>query len=565
MGNLKDNKRTLLLEDSMYDDTKTIDNKKTMILQETLDRSKKTMVLEEVQSGSKRTMLLDNESDNLSIYNLNLSDIIGGKYKILRLLPVDSGEGEFYIAEYNGEEYIVKFFNLNYKYNEEKTEKLSGIKSKFVVKIVDSGVYKGRIYEVMRYYKNGDLTKYKLSRDFIKKILIPNVIDALNDIHSNNIIHRDIKPSNIFLSNDESYVLLSDFGISSILTDKATSKKTGQSKTIEYSAIETFNGIVTSASDYYSLGITIMELLTGKTSYEGLDVAEMINRKFKHKLNIPLANDDEFYHLIRGLTVVQYKNRWGYEEVKRWLNGEYVEIKEYNVDSLVMAPYKFNGKKITSKKELALELSLNWEDGIKDLRRRYLSEYFINIDIEITRKLDDIIEKMDNIYQEGYYRKLAIDIEYFKAINIIYEDNPMIWRGKDLGDFNNLIEIMKNYPDVDGVDDFILEGPLEFYLEVKNYPKEIKDRVRELIKLSKISSDGYDRACYGFALLNNTDFKYKNEIFNNINDLIDYISANISEYNNIADDLLKSNYFNMWLRKLGYEEVVSNCSDYWTL
>lgn len=559
MENISKLKKTMFLEEVQNG------SKKTMVLDEEKNISKKTMVLNEVQNGNKKTILLDNHSDNLSIYNLNLNDVIDGKYKILRLFPVDSGEGEFYISEYNGKEYIVKFFNLNYKYNEEKVKILKGIKSKYIVKIVDYGVYKGRNYEVMLYYKNGDLTNYKLNRSFVKDIMIPNVIDALNEIHSNKIIHRDIKPSNIFLSNDKSYVLLSDFGISSILRDKATSKKTGQAKTVEYSAIETFNGNVSSASDYYSLGITIMELLTGKTSYEGLDATEVMSKKFLNKLNIPLENDDKFYHLIKGLTTMNYKNRWGYEEVKKWLNDEYVDIKEDNIDSLVMVPYKFNGKKITSRKELALELSLNWKDGIKDLRRRYLSEYFKNIDIEITRKLDDIIEKIDNIQTKALNKELLTDTEYFKAINIIYNDNPLIWRGKDLKDLKNIIEIMKNYPNVDEIDKFILQGPLEYYLEMKDYPNEIKESIKELIKLSEVSKEGYDRACYGFALLNNSEFRYNGEVFNSINDLIDYISVNINKCNDIADDLFKSNYFNMWLRKLGYKDMVSKFNSYWQI
>lgn len=548
MRNRRQRKKTIMQQDPL-NNIESIDNNKEMSL-------------DKAQSSKKQTMFLEDDSNNLSINNLNSNDIINDKYRLLRIFPVESGEGEFYIAEYNGEEYIVKFYNLNYKYNEEKVKILQKIKSKYIVRIVDYGVYNQRNYEVMPYYSNGDLTRYKLPKSYIKNVLVPNVIDALNDIHSNKVIHRDIKPSNIFLSNDKSYTLLSDFGISSVLREKETSKKTGQAKTIEYSAIETFNGIVNSASDYYSLGITIMELLTGKTSYEGLSTNEIIDRKFSHKLSIPLEEDDEFYYLIKGLTNMNYKSRWGYEEVKKWLNGEFVDVIEDNIDFLAMRPYKFNGKQITSKKDLALELSLNWKDGIKDLRRGYLSEYFKDKDIEITRKLDDFIEKIDNIKIKNINRNLLIDIEYFKAINFIYNDNPLIWRGENLINFENLneienlIEIMKNYPNVNGVDEFILKGPLEYYLEIKNYPMEIKESVNNLVQLSKVSKQGYDRACYGFALLNNNDFKYNGEVFNNLKQLIDYISNNTDRYSNIADDLLKSNYFNMWLRKLGYEDIV---------
>lgn len=68
---------------------------------------------------------------------------------------------------------------------------------------------------IERYYNN------KLFKDIECSIIIKNILEGLNHLHSQKIIHRDIKPENILLKdkNDLNSIKISDFGLSTFLQE----------------------------------------------------------------------------------------------------------------------------------------------------------------------------------------------------------------------------------------------------------------------------------------------------------------------------------------------------------
>ena len=94
--------------------------------------------------------------------------------------------------------------------------------------------------------------------------------DALGYAHACGIVHRDLKPGNVLLADDDR-ALLTDFGIARLLSDAARHTATGVTVgTSAYLAPEQVRGQdVTPAADVYSLGLVLLEALTGERAYGG--------------------------------------------------------------------------------------------------------------------------------------------------------------------------------------------------------------------------------------------------------------------------------------------------------
>ena len=103
---------------------------------------------------------------------------------------------------------------------------------------------------------------------------IKGIISGLDYAYRNHgIIHRDIKPDNILISEDN-LPKVSDFGISVLVSEKLTSL----AGTELYMAPELFVGYEPSVkTDIYALGVTLFEIVTGKTAYQYLNLSQRKN------------------------------------------------------------------------------------------------------------------------------------------------------------------------------------------------------------------------------------------------------------------------------------------------
>ena len=104
----------------------------------------------------------------------------------------------------------------------------------------------------------------------VRRVVIA-VANALQAAHASGVLHCDIKPGNIMLRTD-GCVKLVDFGIAA--SGPASSDPQGAQLTPGYAAPEQFSGQRGPASDFYGLGVTAYELLTGQLPFNGTSLTD---------------------------------------------------------------------------------------------------------------------------------------------------------------------------------------------------------------------------------------------------------------------------------------------------
>jgi len=151
---------------------------------------------------------------------------------------------------------------------------LSAIDDEHVVRIYDQGFTDDHAYIAMEFFERGDLRGELRSGMTPARVLdvIEQVACALDAIHRRGIIHRDLKPENIMLRDDGS-VALADFGVAKSLSESDnlafTRTRHGDVVGTPYylSPEQAAGHAITPASDLYSLGVMLYEMLTGDRPY----------------------------------------------------------------------------------------------------------------------------------------------------------------------------------------------------------------------------------------------------------------------------------------------------------
>ncbi|HXY06647.1 MAG TPA: tannase/feruloyl esterase family alpha/beta hydrolase [Terriglobales bacterium] len=159
--------------------------------------------------------------------------------------------------------------------NERQT--LAGLDHPNVVKLLDGGsTPEGLPFLVMDYVEGIPIDDYcdrhKLRIDERLR-LFSKVCEAVQYAHQKSVVHRDLKPCNILVTSDGTPKLL-DFGIAKVLNPNPSAQslvltQTGtRCMTPAYASPEQMRGkSITTATDIYSLGVVLYELLTGHRPY----------------------------------------------------------------------------------------------------------------------------------------------------------------------------------------------------------------------------------------------------------------------------------------------------------
>lgn len=154
-----------------------------------------------------------------------------------------------------------------------------------IVKLFGQGEWEKGLYIAMEFIHGVSLKQFIMQHSLSMKRAIEIVLQvayALNHLHSHGVIHRDLKPENILID-EEGEIRVIDFGIAQLHDKIEPSPMSAKSRflgTPHYMSPEQKENpaSVTFASDIYSLGVILYELILGKLSYGHLDLASLPKR-----------------------------------------------------------------------------------------------------------------------------------------------------------------------------------------------------------------------------------------------------------------------------------------------
>ncbi len=273
-----------------------------------------------------------------------------GDYKVVQTFRAhETGRPGVYLCDTASERVVVKVYPLDFPPSADVWAQIGQLNHPHVVRIVRQVLQDGLYCDVLQYCECGSLVEVYLNNE-TKMLKVPmgsmldrfapQMLDALKYVHSMGLVHRDIKPSNILIEEnaENPEFLLGDFDISSKLSLQLDQRITMRAAgTWTYTAPEAFpryqdeEGVVgakvTRASDYYSLGVTMLEMACGTTPLHTCKLPDMFDFYLSgQKIDVPLSIPERLRLLIQGLLIRNSSQRWGEAQVGRWLTGTNTDV-----------------------------------------------------------------------------------------------------------------------------------------------------------------------------------------------------------------------------------------------
>ncbi len=351
-------------------------------------------------------------------------------YRIVDAFPATGSEADILLTTHapSGERRVVKLYRRGLKPDFALLDVLASTIGPTVVRVLAHGVSDGTAYEVLEYVPGGTLQHYLAAGPVPPsdvRAIVRDVGAALAGIHAHRILHRDVKPDNILLRTASPLSLaLTDFGIASL--SQATQHFTGGARTTRYAAPEVLTGVLDAKSDWWSLGMIVLEAATGRHPFDGLTEQVMNHHLATRPIDVSGVFDDDLRRLARGLLLRDPKRRFGEDEVQRWLDGDPALAA---VDDIVEAgtnakPYLLDDSEARTPAELAIALARHWDAGKRDLARGQVVRWVEGElhEQNLARRLRDIVEPRG----PSDDRKLA------QALRTLDATLPPLWRGEPL-------------------------------------------------------------------------------------------------------------------------------------
>ena len=230
---------------------------------------------------------------------LSPGSLLAGRYRIERFLAA-GGMGEVHqvVDELLGERVAVKLLREDLSDKRDAQERFTDeirlarrVTHRNVCRVFDVGSDGPRVFFTMELHQGETLASF-LQREGPLEAdragpLVSQILEGVSAAHASDVVHADLKPSNIILDLREGaapHVLVTDFGlaVSCCAVPGCVCSSAHLVGTPAYMSPEQVTGDpIGRASDIFSLGVILFEMVTGELPFNGSTVEEMANARLE--------------------------------------------------------------------------------------------------------------------------------------------------------------------------------------------------------------------------------------------------------------------------------------------
>ena len=338
------------------------------------------------------------------------------------------------------------------------------------------GRHDGAAYDITEHIEGGDLAALEIAPEDVDAVgeVALEVAKALRDFNRLGLRHRDLQPECVLIRKREPLDLVIDGFGSAALSDHDLETVAPLEQT-RYMAPEAIAGAVSPASDWWSLGVMLLEILTRGACFEGIGDRAFVIHAMAHGLRPPDDVDPNLAVLLRGLLVRDHAARWQWPEFERWLDGDPPEPTE---ESQTFEPETGPALELGGAAHrrpgayaLAAARPENWDAAGEQLLRGDLLTWLDDADAPSTMRA--AVRALAD-------RELAADVRLSLALKYLNPNMPLVCRGDIVspGWLMGNAEAARGYLAGDAPD-LIAELPRERWLaQLKLRDKAVRERAR---------------------------------------------------------------------------------------
>jgi serine/threonine protein kinase len=301
---------------------------------------------------------------------------LGRRFTIVEEFPVSGSEADVLLADEvgTGRRCVIKLYRRGVAPDEEAVARLAGAEHAHVVEVIDRGWAEQCWFEVLEFCEHGSLRTLLMNGPRPEMAdVVSEVATALEHVHGLGLVHRDLKPENLLVRTISPLdLVLGDFGL--VRSMDASVRWTRAWGTPAYSPPEFEAGEVSSAWDWWSLGMIVAELAAGRHPFELPDRTMLSDQQIRawlaqRPIDLSEVDDARVRLLCQGLLTRDRRHRWGADQVTGWLEGKTPAVTADRPPQHAARARRvlFAGTEHDSPQELAGSFQEHWAEALRRL------------------------------------------------------------------------------------------------------------------------------------------------------------------------------------------------------